>query len=60
MSGKTIVVCAFLWVALVMGADYALTGMNNDAVDEQFGTVAGLGFGGIVAYGIYSARSRKA
>jgi len=42
---KTFIACV-VWVALIIGAGYAVTGMNNDAVDEQFGTVAGLGLAG--------------
>src|SRR5882724_11860822 len=39
---KTFIACV-VWLALIIGAAYAVTGMNDDAVAEQFGTVGGVG-----------------
>jgi len=56
---KTFIACV-VWVALMIGADYAVTGMSNDAVDEQFGTVAGLGLAGIVVIAVVAGKRKQA
>lgn len=55
---KTILI-ALAWTGLFFGVDYLLTGMHNDAVDDIFGRVAGMGAGVIVVVGFAIALMRK-
>jgi membrane protein DedA with SNARE-associated domain len=56
---NTIAACV-IWAGLVFAADYAATGMNNDVVDEQFGTAAGIGIAGIAVIGVFLGKRKKA
>jgi hypothetical protein len=52
---KIVVACA-VWIAVILGIDYLVTKMNNDAVDEKFGLVAGTGCVVIVALSLLRRR----
>jgi len=56
---KTFIACV-VWLALIIGAAYAVTGMNDDAVAEQFGTVGGVGLVGIVVIGVVAGKRKQA
>lgn len=51
-------IIAFLWVAANIAADYAMTKMENDVIDEKFGQAAGIGFVLIVAIGVVVAKRK--
>jgi hypothetical protein len=48
---------AIIWVGLCLGADYLITGMHNDAIDDKLGMIAGVGAGVIVVFGFYRRRT---
>ena len=52
---KTFIFCV-VWVVVVLGIDYLITGMNDAAVDKFFGVITGAG---LVAIVVISSLLRK-
>jgi hypothetical protein len=52
-----VILTALVWTSLFLGADYLLTGMHNDAIDNKLGAIAGLGAGVIVVFGFVRRRA---
>ena len=52
-----VILTALVWTSLFLGADYFLTGMHNDAIDNKLGTIAGVGAGVIVVFGFVRRRA---
>ena len=55
---KTLIACV-VWIGLVLGADYLVTKLENDAIDAKFGMLAGSGAVLIVAVSVLRAKRAK-
>ena len=58
---KKTILAAIAWTVAFLGADYLLTGMRNEAIDNKLGMIAGIGAGAILVVGFVVAylRSRR-
>jgi hypothetical protein len=54
---KILIIC-IVWLAVVFGSAYFVTGFENDKLDELFGEIAGLGLI-VILIGSYFLRKKK-